>query len=45
MLCLAWVGTNVDSKASWWATKDISEESDTKGCHHLGGSEGFLEKG
>ena len=35
VLRLAQVGTSVDSKASLWVMKGISEESDTKGRCHL----------
>ena len=41
LLCLAWVGMSIDLKASLRVTKGISEESDTKGHCHLGGSEEF----
>ena len=37
MLHLAWVGSNIDSKASW-RIKRFSERSNTKGLCHLGGS-------
>ena len=41
MLRLAWVGLSIDLKASLRMTRSVSEESDTKGHHHLGGSEEF----
>ena len=41
VLHLAQVGSSIDSKASLRAMKVASEEADTKGHHHLGGSEGF----
>ena len=42
---MAQVGTSVDLKASLRVTKSVSEEANTKGHHHLGGSEGFREEG
>ena len=39
VLCLAQVGLNVDLTASLRAMKSVSEEADTRGHCHLGGSE------